>query len=234
MMFALELRQPPSKVRERIWARQLAQHGIKAGPEDARALALEFDVTPGVASGVTVAAGVGGGTVADVRRGVRGLARVLSGDAPPSQRTPDNYDPALIRADMDPVKLADRLAASGARHFSLCLQGPPGTGKSAYVRYLAGRIGLEVVQKRASDLMSMWVGGTETNVAEAFAEARDAEAFLVFDEADSLLADRRFAQRNWEVSEVNEMLTWMENLRWSRKNGQVAKVYSTDGGRDTQ
>ena len=211
MMFALELRQPPPKVRERIWARQLAQHGIKASPEDACALAREFDVTPGVASGVTAAAGVGGGTVADVRRGVRGLARVLSGDAPPSQRTPDNYDPALIRADMDPAQLAYRLAASGARHFSLCLQGPPGTGKSAYVRYLAGRLGLEVVQKRASDLMSMWVGGTEGNIAESFAEARDAEVFLVFDEADSLLADRRFAQRNWEVSQVNEMLTWMEN-----------------------
>ena len=211
MTFALELRQPPPKVRERIWARQLKHHGIKASLEDARVLAREFDVTPGVASGVTAAAGVGGGTVADVRRGVRGLARVLSGDAPPSQRTPDNYDPALIRADLDPVQLADRLAASGARHFSLCLQGPPGTGKSAFIRYLADRLGVEVVQKRASDLMSMWVGGTERNIADAFAEARDAEAFLVFDEADSLLADRRFAERNWEVSQVNEMLTWMEN-----------------------
>ncbi len=211
MMFALELRQPPPKVRERIWVRQLTHHGIKADPEDARALAREFDVTPGVASGVTAAAGMGGRTVADVHRGVRGLARVLSGDTPTSQRTPDKYDPALIRADMDPVQLADCLVASGARSFSLCLQGPSGTGKSAYVRYLAGRLGLEVVQKRASDLMSMWVGGTETNIAKAFAEARDAEAFLVFDEADSLLADRRLAEWHWEVSQVNEMLTWMES-----------------------
>ena len=154
---------------------------------------------------------MGGGTVADVRRGVRGLARVLSGDAPPSQRTRDNYDPAMIRADTDPVQLADRLVASVARNFSLCLQGPPGTGKSAYARYLAGRLGLEVMQKRASDLMSMWVGGTERNIADAFAEARHAEAVLVFDEADSLLADRRLAERHWEVSQVNEMLTWMEN-----------------------
>ena len=27
----------------------------------------------------------------------------------------------------------------------------------------------------------------------------------------SLLADRRFARRSWEVSQVNEMLTWMES-----------------------
>ena len=210
MMFALELRQPPPKVRARIWARQLAHHGIESDGEDARALAREFDVTPGVASGVTAAARLGGGTLADVRRGVRGLARVLSGDTPPAQRTPDNYDPELIRADVDPVQLADRLATTGARHFSLCLQGPPGTGKSAFVRHLADRLGLEVIQKRASDLMSKWVGGTEKAIAAAFDEARDAEAFLVFDEADSLLADRRLAQRSWEVSQVNEMLTWME------------------------
>ena len=109
------------------------------------------------------------------------------------------------------MRLADRLASSGERRFSLCLQGPPGTGKSAFVRYLAERLDLEVMQKRASDLMSKWVGQTEQQIAAAFAEARDTNAFLVFDEADSLLSDRRFAQRSWEVSQVNEMLTWMES-----------------------
>ena len=162
-------------------------------------------------SGVTTAARLGRGTIADVRCGVRSLARVLSGPRPPAQRTPQGFDPALIRADVDPVQLADRLAESGAHPFSLCLQGPPGTGKSAFVRHLAERLGVEVLQKRASDLMSKWLGETEQQIAEAFAEARDAEAFLVFDETDSLLADRRLAQRSWEVSQVNEMLTWMES-----------------------
>ena len=152
----------------------------------------------------------GGGDLAAVRRGVRSLSRVLSCEKPP-QGTPARYDPALLRADTDPVRLADRLAISGERRFSLCLQGPPGTGKSAFVRYLAERLGLEVVQKRASDLMSKWVGENEQQIAAAFAEARDSGAFLVFDEADSLLSDRRFARRNWEVSQVNEMLTWMES-----------------------
>ena len=211
MMFALELRQPPPKVRTRIWTRQLARHGIESGEEEARSLAAEFDVTPGVAAGVTAAARLGGGTIADVRRGVQGLSRVMSGAKPPRQQAPKKFDLTLTRADTDPARLADRLAGSGLRQFSLCLQGPPGTGKSAFVRHLAERLGLEVVQKRASDLMSMWVGENERLIAEAFAEARDSVAFLVFDEADSLLADRRFAVRNWEVSQVNEMLTWMES-----------------------
>ena len=210
MMFALELRPPTAAVREQVWKRQLAHHGIETGPDEAHALAREFAATPGVAAGATAAAGIAGGGIDTVRLGVRGLSRVLSCEAPP-QGAPPLFDPALIRADTDPVALADSLVASCERRVSLCLQGPPGTGKSAYARYLAERMGLETMQKRASDLMSMWVGGTEQNIAAAFAEARDTGAFLIFDEADSLLADRRGAERSWEVSQVNEMLTWMES-----------------------
>jgi len=210
MMFSLELRPPTAAVRARIWARQLEHHGIEAGPDEAVALAREFAATPGVAAGATAAARISGGGIDTVRRGVRGLSRLLGCEAPP-QGTPPRFDPALIHADINPVALADRLVAGGNPRFSLCLQGPPGTGKSAFVRYLAERMGLEIMQKRASDLMSMWVGETEKEIAGAFAEARDTGAFLVFDEADSLLADRRSARQSWEVSQVNEMLTWMES-----------------------
>ncbi|MCY4502433.1 MAG: AAA family ATPase [Alphaproteobacteria bacterium] len=210
MMFAFELRAPTSRVRARVWERQLDRHGVEAKPEEARALAMEFDAAPGVAAGATAAARLAGGDIEAVRRGVRGLSRLL-GCAKPPEGTPERFDPALIRADTDPAALAERIVRSGAPRFSLCLQGPPGTGKSAWVRHLAERLGLEVLQKRTSDLLSMWVGGTEQQIADAFAEARDAGALLVFDEADSLLADRRFAERNWEVSQVNEMLTWMES-----------------------
>ena len=211
MMFALELRQPSPRVRARIWTRLLATHGIEASAEEAASLARKYDVTPGVAAGVIAAARVvDGGDIATVHCGVRSLSRLLSGEAPP-QGTPSKLNPALIRADIDPAVLAERLAARGARRVSLCLNGPPGSGKSAYVRYLAERMGLPVVQKRASDLMSKWVGETEQRIAAAFAEARDAQQFLVFDEADSLLADRSLARQSWEVSQVNEMLTWMES-----------------------
>ena len=212
MTFALELRLPPCRVRERILGRELARHGIKATEEDTRSLAKEFDVTPGVASGAIAAASLCGGDLAAVRLGVRSLSRVISGEKPPAnQGPPERFDLALVRADINPVGFADRIVKSGGKHFSLCLQGPPGTGKSAFVRYLAERLGLQVTQKRASDLMSMWVGQTEQQIAAAFAEARAEGSILVFDEADSLLADRQGATHSWEVSQVNEMLTWMES-----------------------
>ena len=210
MMFAFELRRPTPGVRARIWTRQLARHGIEAPDEDAVSLARQFDVTPGIGAGATAAAWLAGGGIDAVRHGVRSLSRVLGCEKPP-QGPPPRFDLGLIQCDTDPVTLAESLVGDAGRGFSLCLQGPPGTGKSAFARYLAERLGLEVLQKRASDLLSPWVGETEQQIAAAFAEARDAEAFLIFDEADSLLANRQFAHRSWEVSQVNEMLTWMES-----------------------
>ena len=94
MMFALELRQPSPRVRARIWARQLARHGIETGGEEAHSLAREYDVTPGVAAGVTAAARlVEGGDIATVRCGVRSLSRLLAGEKPP-QGAPSRFDPA--------------------------------------------------------------------------------------------------------------------------------------------
>ena len=92
----------------------------------------------------------------------------------------------------------------------MCLYGAPGTGKSQFARHVAALLGMEVMQQRASDLLSCWVGDTEKRIAAAFATARARRSLLVIDEADSLLADRRDAAHSWELTQVNEMLTWME------------------------
>ena len=212
MMYALELRLPPASARARIWQRQLARHGLEPGPRAAKELSDEFPVPPGVAEGAIRGALLAGGGMETVRHGVNNLLRVLPDVAAPyTQEPPERYDPSLIRADTDPERLAEQIARSRACAISLCLEGPPGTGKSAYVRYLADRLGLPVVQKRASDLFGPYVGETEQRIAAAFREARATRSFLVFDEADSVLADRSEAHRNWEITAVNEMLTWMES-----------------------
>jgi transitional endoplasmic reticulum ATPase len=58
--------------------------------------------------------------------------------------------------------------------------------------------------------LDKYVGESEKNIADMFAVARQQNAVLVLDEADSFLADRRNAQRSWEVTQVNELLTQME------------------------
>lgn len=127
-----------------------------------------------------------------------------------SAALPEVYDPGLLNADADLAAVAAGLATAPSAR--LCLYGPPGTGKTAWARRLARTLGKRLLVRRASDLMSMWVGETEKNMAQAFQAARDEDAVLLIDEVDSFLQDRRGAQRGWEVSQVNEMLTQMETF----------------------
>ena len=66
--------------------------------------------------------------------------------------------------------------------------------------------------RRASDLMSKYVGETEQQIAAMFARAEEDGAVLLLDEADSFMQSRQQAVRNYEVSEVNEMLQGMERF----------------------
>ena len=95
---------------------------------------------------------------------------------------------------------------------TLCFYGLPGTGKTALAEHIAEQIQRPLMIKRASDLVSKFVGETEQNMAEMFAEAQREGAVLLLDEADSFLQNRQLAQRNFEVSEVNEMLQGMERF----------------------
>ena len=84
-------------------------------------------------------------------------------------------------------------------------------GKSYFAEWLAQELKLGFVKKRASDLQSKFVGETENMIKNAFKEAKEKKAILVFDEADSFLYDRKYSQREFEASSVNEMLTQMED-----------------------
>ena len=125
-------------------------------------------------------------------------------------RLPEVYDPRFIHADANLSAISEGLIH--ARSGRLCLFGPPGTGKTAYARWLAQQLEMPLHIKRASDLISMWIGETEKNIVKAFQNAEREGALLLIDEVDSFLQDRRCANRSWEVSLVNEILTQMESF----------------------
>lgn len=137
----------------------------------------------------------------------QGHRRIRGPEADPR---PDYYDPAFVTCDGDLDALATAL--SDHRQGTLCFYGPPGTGKTAYGRWLADRLDMPLLVKRASDLLGSYVGENEQNIAAAFREAQDDGAVLLLDEVDSFLYDRRQAHQSWEVTLVNEMLTQMESF----------------------
>ena len=95
---------------------------------------------------------------------------------------------------------------------NLCFYGPPGSGKTALAEHIAQTLQRPLMIRQASDLSSKFVGETEQNMARMFEAAASENAVLLLDEADSFLRSRRMAERNYEVSEVNEMLACMERF----------------------
>ena len=128
--------------------------------------------------------------------------------APARNIVPTGYDLRYLNTDQNLPKLVAALQRRPQGVF--CFHGPAGTGKSELARYLADQLQKPLLVKRASDLLDKYVGETEQRIAAMFNDARQRDAVLVLDEADSFLRDRRSAQQSWEVTQVNELLTQME------------------------
>ena len=131
-------------------------------------------------------------------------------DEKPSVDLPSSYDPNFVNSDCDLTELMQGIKAS--KNARMCLYGVPGTGKSAYAKFIAKSLKKPIIIKKGSDLLSMYLGETEKNIALAFKEAKEKHAVLVFDEVDSFLQDRSMPARSWEITQVNEMLVQMESF----------------------
>ena len=131
-------------------------------------------------------------------------------DYNPRDDLPSSYDTNFVNSDCDLNELMQGIKIS--KNARICLYGVPGTGKSAYAKFIAKSLKKPIIIKKGSDLLSMFVGWTEKNIALAFKEAKEKHAVLVFDEVDSFLQDRSMAARSWEVTQVNEMLVQMESF----------------------
>lgn len=121
------------------------------------------------------------------------------------------FDFGMVNCNSNLKDLTKKLKASKQTNYGILLYGESGCGKSYFGQYLAQELGMPVIKKRASDLIDKFVGQTERNIKEAFKEAKQKKAVLLFDEADSFLFDRKYAQRDFECTSTNELLTQMED-----------------------
>ena len=212
--YVIRLDNPPRSVRRRMLEDNLTKLPVDGVRKDR--LAEHEGLSPALISRVadvvrTVHPALGQADAGPLLSHVLGNALEALGQSRSPRQVVEvvtDYRPELVNTDCDLSPVLGGLREHGGGR--ICFYGPPGTGKTAYGRHLAEHLDRPLLLKRASDLLSMYVGGTEKLLAEMFEEARTEGAVLLLDEADSFLQDRGKAQRSWEVTQVNEMLTQME------------------------
>jgi hypothetical protein len=91
--------------------------------------------------------------------------------------------------------------------------GPSGTGKTMTAEIIAGELGLDLYRIDLATIVSKYIGETEKNLDRVFLAAEDANAVLLFDEAEALFGKRsevRDAHDRYANVEIAYLLQRME------------------------
>jgi SpoVK/Ycf46/Vps4 family AAA+-type ATPase len=97
----------------------------------------------------------------------------------------------------------------------LLLYGPPGCGKTYLARAVAGELGARFIPVGLSDVLSRWMGQSESNIADLFAYARaQAPCVLFFDEIDALGRSRSGLGRSASALRgvINQLLSELDGV----------------------
>jgi len=96
----------------------------------------------------------------------------------------------------------------------VCLfTGSSGTGKTLAAACVASALGKDLLRVDLPAVVSKWVGETEKNLQQVFAEAEDANAVMFFEEAEAFFAKRgevKGAQDRWAMMETDYLLQRIE------------------------
>jgi SpoVK/Ycf46/Vps4 family AAA+-type ATPase len=226
-------------IRRRIWERLLADRSVRVAPEDLDALAGRFRLGPlqisdAVATAVAHAGWRTGKALAEPTRaelfaaargqsghGLTGLARRIE----PAYAWDDLVLPLDSLTQLHDlcqrVALRERVlnewgfqqALSRGRGTTALFTGPPGTGKTMAAEVIARDLGLDLFAIDLSTVISKYIGETEKNLERVFSAAADADAILLFDEADALFGKRsevRDSHDRYANIEISYLLQRME------------------------
>lgn len=95
------------------------------------------------------------------------------------------------------------------------LAGPPGVGKTMAAQIVAAELGVDLLRVNLAETISKYVGETAKNLDLVLSQARDLDAVLLCDEADTLFGKRteiRDARDRWANSDTNFLLQAIESF----------------------
>lgn len=93
----------------------------------------------------------------------------------------------------------------------ILLYGPPGCGKTFIAKATAGEIDARFVSVGISDVLDMWIGNSEKNLAGIFGAAREnTPCVLFFDEIDALGANRGHMKHSGGRHLINQFLSELD------------------------
>ena len=214
--YSIELAIPPIHVRRRIAKRHLQKHRLP--PTFLEHLAQQDELSAAQISKLAKVLHVVSSDDKTARHDIaeqvieRSMS-LLSQKRRQARTGADTYSLEFLNTSHDvsaliPALRSHQTSCRGA----MCLYGPPGTGKTVLAHHLASELGMPIHAKRASDILSPYVGETEARIAKMFAQATNTGALLLLDEADSFLSARQGAKQHWDVTAVNELLVQMEQF----------------------
>jgi hypothetical protein len=207
---------PTSGERAGLWTRALRAAGVELPPRQVAELADAFPTTASeiddvIASARRAAEGGGGSPDADSYRSVC-LARQHARLGRLADFVPRSFgweDLVLPAEELE--RLTEILERQRHRHTVLAewnmisklpygsgiaalFSGPPGTGKTMAASVVAAELGRHLFRVDLSRIVDKYIGETEKNLGRIFDAAADADALLLFDEADSLFGKRTQVQ----------------------------------------